>query len=214
MPMLIEELKSHQDFQHLEDSSRNKELYLAFAKMEGVEDIGLFLSVPVQAGYRMIRINGRVNSGFEIALLHEESKSIVYYNKVNILHDVALTDSDNFRRATQVLLWRTSYYEHQDAIHKIPMSVFFDYLLKSFLIVVSDTQQTTDGSRFWGTCITRALKEELYVYHYNFMDGSIDRIADREHFESRRNEIWGSLEGHHDRQLAVISSISLPHKTA
>lgn len=212
MPMLIEDRKSHEDFQRLDMTDSNSALYHELMGIRYVEDISSHLTVPVPPGYRILRIDTRYDNGFEVALVSDATKSVIYYNKVNEMQDVALTKNLEDKRVTQVLLWRSSDYAYKSVLRDVPESVFFDYLLKNYLIVVSDSQQTTDGSRFWGSCITRALATNLYVYHYSLMRGHVERIETKQDLDARRALIWGSEEGVHEHELAVISSVELPKK--
>ena len=209
MPMLIADHKVREIFQHLESAKENADLYAVLSSHPFIEDVSSFVSVPVPPGYKLIRINNRFDDCFEIALMNKTNAEIVYYNKVNILKDVALFQTDDLRRATQVLVWRSSDFNHSSVLRDLPKSVFFDYLLKCYFVVVSDSQQTIDGSRFWGYCLTRALASNLYVYHYNFIQGNLSPISTKEQLDTYKDAMWGN-EPHHEEQLAVISSVELP----
>lgn len=209
MPMLIADSKVREIFQHLENAEENTSLYAELSRHPFIEDVSGFVSVPVPPGFKLIRINARFEDCFEIALMSESESKIVYYNKVNILKDVALFQTSDLRRATQVLVWRSADYEYSSVLSDLPKSVFFDYLLKCYYVVVSDSQQTVDGSRFWGYCLTRALATNLYVYHYNFMHGILSPISTKAQLDTYKSTMWGALP-HHEEQLAVISAIQLP----
>ncbi len=73
------------------------------------------------------------------------SQEVVYYNRVIIQPDVVL----NCRPVTQILVWRILKREHRAVLRDLAGKVFFDYLLESYNVIVSDMNQIHDGISFW-----------------------------------------------------------------
>ena len=158
------------------------------------------------AGLRLIRVDERLDRNqFEIALIDTNSRYIVYYNRVTISEDVEL----KAKPATQVRVWRTPKREYRKTIDNLAHTVFFDYLLHSYTVIVTDSHQSSDGMNFWHSRIYDALEEGLHVYAYEQMTGKCTEMASTEDFTKIIDQVWSERE---DAKfwLMAISKEKLP----
>ncbi|AYA40348.1 hypothetical protein HZS38_07585 [Xenorhabdus nematophila] len=210
MPLHLENIdKIAADFTHLNESKRNSALYDALEPLayEIVKDVDELILSP---GYRFIRIDNRLDlnkTHFELALLCDITHEVVYYNKVIITNDVEL----NCRPVSQVLLWRTKKPQHNAVLNGLASKIFFHYLIKSYDVIISDVNQTTEGMSFWQGRMYEALLYGLYVYGYDVMSGEVRRISNQDEVGDYQSWLWGNKD-HHPHRLAVISTIILPNK--
>jgi hypothetical protein len=73
------------------------------------------------------------------------------------------------RSCTQIMVWRSVQPQFSTAVSGLP-KMFFKHFLENYSIVVSDSEQTQDGRRFWETMIAWAIKED--GYHVYVSDGT------------------------------------------
>lgn len=81
----------------------------------------------------------------------------------------------------------------------IPKKVFFDYLLHTFSGIISDTQQTQEGKKFWEGAVYDAInnKDQYNVYIIDKRKSSnnitnITNITSHDQFAEIVDDIWGS----------------------
>ncbi|PHM69040.1 hypothetical protein [Xenorhabdus kozodoii] len=209
MPLHLENIdKVAADFSHLNESERNRALYDVLNPLanEIVKDVDELILPP---GYRLIRVDNRLTLGrthFELALLCDITNEVVYYNKVIITNDVEL----NCRPVSQVLIWRTKKPTHNAALIGLASKIFFHYLIKSYDVVASDVNQTTEGMSFWQARMYEALQYRLYVYGYDVMSGEVRQISNEDEVGYYQSWLWGNAE-HYMNRLAIISRIALPN---
>ncbi|MDE9434370.1 hypothetical protein KKI95_00005 [Xenorhabdus bovienii] len=209
MPMkLINVEKINEVFVHLNESLDNHSLYAELVNGNYITDQIKGLSLA--PGYRMVRVDGRFGdlmsqSHFELALVNDVSKEVVYYNRVIIQPDVVL----NCRPVTQILVWRTLRREHRAVLHELAGLVFFGYLLERYNVIVSDMNQTHDGLSFWQSRMYDALAYNMYVYAYDMVTCELRRILTEDDVGRQESWLWGNLE-HYQNRLAIISKSELP----
>ncbi|MGJ0639017.1 hypothetical protein [Xenorhabdus bovienii] len=209
MPMkLINVEKINEVFVHLNESLDNHSLYAELVNGNYITDQIKGLSLA--PGYRMVRVDGRFGdrisqSHFELALVNDVSKEVVYYNRVIIQPDVVL----NCRPVTQILVWRTLRREHRAVLHELAGLVFFGYLLEHYNVIVSDMNQTHDGLSFWQSRMYDALAYNMYVYAYDMVTCELRRILTEDDVGRQESWLWGNPEYYQNR-LAVISKSELP----
>ncbi|MDX7991929.1 hypothetical protein FE394_06015 [Xenorhabdus sp. Reich] len=210
MPFHLENIdKVAADFSHLNESVRNQALYniLNLSAHEIVKDVDELILSP---GYRLVRVDSRLNlnrTHFELALLCDITDEVVYYNKVIVTNDVEL----NCRPVSQVLIWRTRKPQHKSALTDLASKIFFHYLIKSYDVVASDINQTTEGMSFWQARMYEALHYGLYVYGYDVMSADMIQISNENDVGNYQSWLWGSSE-HYMNRLAIISKIRLPNQ--
>ncbi|MDD2817130.1 MAG: hypothetical protein PHP00_15595 [Thiotrichaceae bacterium] len=216
MPKLFFSMKDvRNDFSFLELAEPNHQLYLSFKDNECFSISTQIEGLILPDGYDIIRINNFVSDHemmakesaislsnhpladiqksfpkkSQIALVSHLEEKVVYYNKLIINYDIALS----CKPVTQVLLWRTSDPRYRNVVRGLAEKVFFDYLLNNYDIIFSDNYQSIYGQRFWETCLLQAIDDGLYTYMYEQMSAKLVRLT-RELFESKKVEIWGDEE--------------------
>ncbi|MBD2798131.1 hypothetical protein ID856_16600 [Xenorhabdus sp. 18] len=210
MPFHLQNIdKIAADFSHLNESVRNRALYDTLNPLAAniVKDVDELILPP---GYQLIRVDNRLNLGrisFELALLCDITHEVVYYNKVIVTNDVEL----NCRPVSQVLVWRTKKPQHNAALTGLASKIFFHYLIKSYDVVASDVNQTTEGMSFWQARMYEALQYGLYVYGYDVMSCELKQISNEDDVGNYQSWLWGNAE-HYMNRLAIISRVTLPNK--
>jgi hypothetical protein len=162
------------------------------------------LGLSILEGFDLIRVDGReADNTFEIALISKTEEKVIYYNKVIIVSDVFL----NSRPATQILLWRTVDPKYKGLTAGLAEKIFFEYIIETYDIIMSDNIQTEQGMFFWQTRLLQAIDKGLFTYLYDYINGNLFRL-NRQTLEEKNEEIWGEEEDY-QYQLAVISKFSI-----
>lgn len=131
--------------------------------------------------YELQRLNN--DGGFDIVLTHKPTKNTVFRCTASFI--------ENSKNLVSVDVYRSNDYEHSDALRGIADKVIFDHVLKSHAIVINELQQTATGSRIWNCIITRALIENLYVYHVS--NDELTRIYDKKQLEMRKSVVISEM---------------------
>lgn len=207
MPQLmLDERKIRDSFKDLSVSTHNRQLYSELVGHTHVQDIAAEVGKPIPPGYRLIMVTTRKGTDkFEIALVNDYLEEVAYYNQVII---VPYTDL-NCRPATQQLVWRSTNFAHSPALAGLPASVFFNFILKRYDVILSDNVQTGEGRHFWQRSMSEALARNLCVYHCQLMSTELTRIRDQEHLTAITDRLWGQTEEYRE-SLAIISCAPLP----
>jgi hypothetical protein len=168
------------------------------------------LSLP--AGYRLlksIKNHYGKNGEEQIKIRLMCGEHIVYAVNLNIVSNVI-----NHKSCTQVLVWRTFKREHDHVLAGFANKMF-DHFLDRYIVIVSDTEQTQDGRRFWDNRITNMINAAEFVYFTDMNDldddlvNNIHQIDSEEEFLNKwMDHGWGEGEEYKDR-LFVISKESL-----
>lgn len=191
------------DFSWMNDDSDNTARYeLTCAAV--IEDVTSKASLTLPPGYRLVRQEKEDSDSFEIYLLCDTSKEVVYYIECNVLEDI------NFDRkpVTQVLLWRTLVVDHRAVTSEIPEKIFRNYLLESYNVIASDTHHTAEGRTFWTRQLGYALQYGEFVYRYDRMSGALLQLTDHAVIRTNSCDLWGD-EQHYENILAIISKEAL-----
>lgn len=175
----------------------------------GVSDFTLpGLSVP--PGYRLVRaVKGHQ---YRLIALSGRAETVYAVKLVLLKNVVAFRES-----CTQIMVWRTVLPQHDEAVAGLARR-FFRYFLSRYAIVVSDSEHTGDGKRFWEVMIAWALAEP--DYHVYLSDGSeegrpLKSISSWGEFHAFwAGYAWGSNRDLHPHRLFVISSEQLPCASA
>lgn len=190
MPKDIEPL----DWHKLNDATENEELYRKFSADKYKKSI---LKVFDKAEI--------FQQGSQYFCLDSRLKRVTYYMKYEVKNNGKLGQF-----VWQSLVWSDPIASY---ISGIPKKMFFDYLLPKFGTVITDSQQTWDGKRFWKLRITEAFEKGLNVYFCNFANHEIIKINDADDFRKYESlkEIWGPSDPHKMKRM-VISNKTLPLK--
>jgi len=209
MPTLLVPQDVAHEFDRYDLDASNGLLYAALNAAPHPTDLAPLLAHEVPAGYRLVRIDNRLepvaHERFEVALLCDTTHRVAYYNQVIVTGYQDL----NHRPATQVLVWRSTAFQHEAVLHQLARAVFFDYLLENYDVLVSDNQQTYEGQRFWLTQMSRALGLQLFVYHYHLISTELVQLRQETDIQALRAVAWGG-EQDHAHHLVIISKLELP----
>ncbi len=114
------------------------------------------------------------------------------------------------QHCTQVMVWRTFLPEHQHALNDLA-KLFFRWLLDTYDIVVSDSEQTGDGRRFWEYRIAEAIADpdyEVMIWDGTKEGNELMHIDDVGQFVSEWSPYaWGTDRDVHQHRLLVISKV-------
>ncbi|MEO8643093.1 hypothetical protein [Pseudomonas sp.] len=195
-------------FAHLMVREENARLYDSLVLAQACSDISADAQCILAPGYRLLRIDHRERPSsdrFEIVLVNDLLKSVVYYNQVVISNIVDL----NCRPATQNLVWRSADSRHSAVLRDVAQKVFFNYILNRYDVILSDNQQTGEGKFFWQRQMSNALALGLHVYYYQMMSASLVDVPDQDALDGLSDKLWSESD---DQQyhLALISKIALP----
>ena len=83
-------------------------------------------------------------------------------------------------------------------------------MLPTYKILFADKEQTPQGRKFWGYCISKALEDGYFVYAVDKRSNPnvIYKIENEIDLILNRNILWGTDEGH-KRTFAAISTYKL-----
>lgn len=142
-------------------------------------------------------------SGSKIFCLDSKMGAVTYYLHYQVANNGKLGDY-----VWQSLVWS---YPPAAYIAGIPQQIFFENLLPKFGTIITDSQQTWDGKRFWQLRLAEAFEKKLNVYFYDFQTHEIIKIENYVDFRklSQANDIWGPSDKHQMKRM-VISNKNLP----
>jgi hypothetical protein len=209
MPKLIvqrEEIR--REFAHLVRTEDNARLYQRLSNESRFSDISADAKNPVPPGYRLLRIDpapGTTIHEFEVALLSDVDRSVVYYNQVSV---TGISDL-NCRPATQMLVWRSQNAQHQMVLRDVAKNVFFNYILERYDVILSDNNQTAEGKFFWQRQMSLALALGMHVYYYQMLNAALQPIKNQAALNNLEDQLWAE-EDNKQYHLALISKIELP----
>lgn len=170
---------------------------------KGIEDFVL-PNYSLPQGYRFIKA---LKKNQYRLITQNENPETVYLVELIFRKDIIF----NKTTCTQIKVWRTVSEEHDSAVRYFPRS-FFNYLLETYNIAVSDEEQTNAGKRFWETMIDWAFKADLNIY---ISDGTeedhpLTPIKNTDElYERWENFCWGKDRDVHTHRLVVISKEKL-----
>ena len=193
VPQLIEPT----DF-GLADADVNVQRYAEFAHRTGK----LLKKFGPDKRYELIEFPGNLIVG-----LDRVGSRVVYYVHYKTVNLKGLTF------VTQTTLWahptmqdeasKTGFFSKQS----ISTYVFFDVLLKLHDGLLTDTQQTTAGQRFWFKRITVALDRGLHVSLIDKATKNVDPIKTRDDLQRKEHHIWTADSGARTKLLAITKKV-------
>ena len=182
-------------FHMLTHSANNKQEYeRLYYNTDGID-------FKLPDGFLLVR-NDLTETEFELAVLDLNNQAVVYYNKVRQVDEVFL----GAKPVVQCLVWRSTKRRYVGALRGVAGDVFFEYLLKTYNVVMSDNEQTLHGHQFWMYQIDRAMEEGMYVYKFDQISCELTRVYD----ETETVDFYGS-EDEYWTKLLIISVDELPH---
>lgn len=179
----------------LADPSVNAQRFTEFSDRSGGK---LLKKFGPDKRYELIQFSGNIIIG-----LDRSGNRVVYYVHFKTVTLKGLTF------VTQTTLWahpilqdeasKTGLFSKQS----ISTYVFFDILLKMHDGLLTDTQQTTAGQRFWFKRITVALDRGLHVSLIDKATKKAEPIKSRDDLHRQEHHIWTAESGARTKLLAI-----------
>lgn len=117
------------------------------------------------------------NNNYEISRTGDSYHGwmFLYVYATQTVEYVVQYERENFKwlapTVTQCLLWRATASLYTK---NLTQRMFFDYLLPRYGAIISDTQQTKDGYRFWGDRMSDAVSLGHFVGIADMRDHKVD----------------------------------------
>lgn len=95
------------------------------------------------------------------------------------------------RLIRQVLVQRIDFSSYSSGI---PRKVFFEHLLPTYGVIVSDTEQTLDGRKFWTNAVIEAIndpKYSVFMFNSDNIQKTFIELNTEEQFHESVENIWG-----------------------
>lgn len=137
-------------------------------------------------------------AGFEIALLNDVEASVVYYNRV----EAAIIPQPTPRAAAQCFVWRSPEARHAAVVREVAQSVFFNYIVERYNVIVSDNQEIGEGRFFWQRLASTAIAYGLCV-SYPRPAENLQPIPTQEALNELVDQLWGDAHEQEDHILLI-----------
>lgn len=185
-PLNIENI----DWHYLNDDVKNREMYRIFA-------IKKFKKVVEQVN----SVATIYRDGSQYFCLDTELKRITYYMKFEVGNNGKIGDY-----VWQSLVWRDFTIRY---LSTIPQKMFFKYLLPKFGCILTDSEQSWDGRRFWALRISDAFTMNLNVYFYNFDGHKLVKMNNINDFRQvqAQYDVWGGNDKHRMKRMVITNKI-------
>ncbi|AIU88335.1 hypothetical protein [Pectobacterium odoriferum] len=184
-------------------TEKNVEHTTAFLQ-KGVEDFSL-PGYTTPHGYRLLK--SRSDDHYRL-ITDTAIPETVYAVRLEFMNHIVPAR----KTCTQIMVWRTVQPQYYTAVNGLPR-LFFQHFLENYSIVVSDSEQTADGRRFWETMIALAMQTKgCYVY---VSDGTKEErpltfmTSWDDFYSTWTNFCWGDDKDCHPHRLLVISKEKL-----
>ncbi len=118
--------------------------------------------------------------------------------------DIEITDQKiNHKTCTQILVWASP--KNEDLLIGFPRLIF-NHLLQTYIIMVTDKQQTPDGKRFWERRILQALNDNKYVYYLDKKSnqGLQPLLTEDDFLENFEPIGWGEDKEYQERLFVIL----------
>ena len=141
--------------------------------------------------------------GSQYFCLDVKFRKVTYYMKYQVSNNGKLGD----------VVWQSLVWIDPGApyIRGYPQNIFFNYLLPKFSTIITDSEQTWDGRRFWNWRIIDAFNMNLNVYFYDFANHKIVKMNNVDDFRQAQSiyDIWGNTNRHLMKRM-LITNKELP----
>lgn len=196
-PLLIESADFSHKLRSITSNIEATERFLA----RGVSDYHLN-GAPLPAGYRLVK--SLCEDQYRIVTTHEGQPLTIY--AVKLVHHNEITYPHP--ATTQVMVWRTRDRRHRPVYSDFPHR-FFMHILDTSNIVVSDSEQTGDGQRFWEDMLSWAFYEGYSLYVADGTEGEDwpkTQITDLKMMDEKWFDyVWGGDRDVHPHRRLIIS---------
>ncbi|WP_372836427.1 hypothetical protein [Pontibacterium sp.] len=206
MPFLLDDDRDAELFEHFSDPDQNGDEYARLNAIAG-EDISQQIGFQVPEGYelRMVKHPNAVTE-LEVFMLNHKTERVAYFNRVEKL-DLHLDKVGDDKPVSQVMIWRAvGRTGDGKATRDLVQAVFFNMLVDSYNIVVSDSEQTRDGHRMWEGLLLEAMEsDELIAAAGDISNGHLYIIETEKQLNAQKKWLWGQKDFHRER-VGVIAS--------
>lgn len=185
-PKMIEDL----DWHDLNIKEKNHHGYLDFCRKDYERKTKLFDVSEFASVY---------NYKTEYFCLDRQEQLITYYMKSKVGNNGILKDF-----VWQSLVW-VNKRAHLTYLDKIPSKIFFEYLLPKYHTIITDSEQTWHGRRFWEYRLEEAFMKGLNVYFFNFQNRQLSKLDSSKDIDEYQLEydIWGPSNIHEMKRLVI-----------
>lgn len=173
MPELIEDTSFD-----LDDDASRKELFTKLTNKLSVERIGSYKGLEFYA-------TGRSSNEGYWFLLNKRGTDLAYVCRFITLG--ASSMQFKAKVVTQIAVWRNYNYAESRAF---PAYIFFRMLLPKYGVVMSDSQQTNDGRKFWQSRMLDALHKGLFVYTFDQNTRDLNRLHNTDDIDDAAPYLW------------------------
>lgn len=184
--------------------SNSQKLYSTLSSSFSIEDIAEECFCVLPNEYRLIRTNCGAEAksdGFEIALLCDSSREVVYIFRVVCIKDFRI----GYKNVAKVLTWRSNDISHKNAISGLCLNVLFNYIVCTHDLVINAS--INDGGFFQVTQVTDAFRRNLSVYSHNKNTCETKKLC-HDDVDSIKDEMW-SFDVINEGVLFIVSDDSL-----
>lgn len=187
-PLLIADLDWHQ----LNDKEYNTQQYYELLKYKYKKEI-----------YKLTDTASIYNIRTTYFCLDRERKQITYYMTCQVNSNKYLGSY-----VWQSLVWVNKKEHLLGYMRDIPAKVFFEKLLTKYQTIITDSEQTWHGRRFWEYRVVEALHKGLNVYFYNFENNMLKQIHDADEVDQlqRQYQIWDANQVVAKKKRLVITT--------
>lgn len=108
----------------------------------------------------------------------------------------------NIKVVTQQKVWADT------SAHGVPglaKHIFYNKLLKNHDAVMTDSQQTRDGQRFWFSRINESVRDHKFVYYWNKRANVLVQLKDNYEKLFKEEQIWSDVSSDAEEKLIIIS---------
>lgn len=189
MPKLIPDAEFSKKFSGLERNHDDLNHFLS----KGVEDYYVE-GISLPEGYRLVKsrqdathTNGGELIRIRLIYSNEGVQETIYAVNLVLLNDLLVSN----RHCTQIMVWRSPYERYEEVLFRFAKKMFLHFI-QEYIVIASDSEQTSAGRRFWQVRIIEALSrgENVYFLDCNDLDDNKVAILHRIESEAVFNEVW------------------------
>lgn len=185
----------------------NAALYASLAATEGGRDISEQVGCSADPGYRLIRVDDRLNAigsnEFEIALVDDARSVVAYYDKVTL---VSIPETDN-RLAACNQVWRSTDINHSIVLRDISQKVLFGYIAQHYDILLAEGDVLSGGKFYWHRQVSRAIERRFHVSVHDHTAQGFRSISTQRELNDILDQVW--LAEDPKPLLALVSTFPL-----
>ncbi|MGE8303370.1 MAG: hypothetical protein ACN6PW_02845 [Pseudomonas kermanshahensis] len=182
-------------------ATANEALYVDLTSAAHVTDIAADTQCKLQPGCRLINVKDIICSSWdqiEIALVNDVQRSVIYYSKVIITNLP-------YRGTARSYVWRSPCAEHATMLREVAYKVPFNYLIRKYHLIISDSHRNGEGRFEWHRKMSYAIHYNLNAHYYNRRISRLISIRTQDELNILTNQLWTSSNDE-EPNLAIIST--------